>query len=102
MHAFSAHFRELWPQTYSPTMPLELSEVTCIPRSTTMEVAYKPEVIFLQLTFVRQLCDNIHLSRWLLAFFTHSQTFTPTPVSFTQMANHRIQQATRKSFHRND
>ena len=45
--------------------------------------AYKPKESPFYIAFARQLCDDTHLPGWLSAFPAHSQTFTPTPASFT-------------------
>ena len=81
---FPAHLqaRELCPQTYSLSLPLEWSQVTHIPASIKSGGAYKPEKSAFYSTFVRQLCDDTRLPGWLSAFPVHSQTFKPTQASF--------------------
>ena len=83
---FPAHLqaRELRPQTYSLSLPLEWSQVTHIPTSYSIKLggAYKPKKSAFYNTFARQLCDDIRLPGWLSAFPPHSQTFKPTQASF--------------------
>ena len=81
---FPAHLqaRELSPQTYSLSLPLEWSQVTHIPANIKSGGAYKPEKSVFYSTFARQLCDDTHLPGWLSAFPVHSQTFKPTQASF--------------------
>ena len=74
--------RELCPQTYCLSLPLEWSQVTHTPASIKSGRAYKPEKSAFYSTFARQLCDDTHLPGWLSAFPVHSQTFTPTQPSF--------------------
>ena len=74
--------RELCPQTYSLSLPLEWSQVTHTPASIKLGGAYKPEKSAFYSTFTRQLCDDTHLPGWLSAFPVHSQTFNPTQASF--------------------
>ena len=69
--------RELCPQTYSLSLPLEWSQVTHTPASIKSGGAHKPEKSAFYSTFVRQLCDDTHLPGWLSAFPVHSQTFKP-------------------------
>ena len=80
---FPAHLqaRELCPQTYSLSLPLEWSQVTHIPTSIKPGGAYKPEKSAFYSTFARQLCDDTRLPGWLPAFPAHSQTFKPTQTS---------------------
>ena len=80
MYAFSRSppARELCPQTYSLSLPLEWSQVTHIPASIKSGGAYKPEKSAFYSTFARQLCDDTRLPGWLSAFPVHSQTFKPT------------------------
>ena len=66
-----------------PVTALEWSQVTHIPASIKSGRAYKPEKSAFYSTFARQLCDDTHLPGWLSAFPAHSQTFKPTPASFT-------------------
>ena len=63
MH-FSAHLqaRELCPQTYSLSLPLEWSQATHIPTSIKLGRAYKPKKSAFYSTFARQLCDDMHPS----------------------------------------
>ena len=81
---FPAHLqgRELCPQTYSLSLPLDWSQVTHIPASIKLGGAYKPERSAFYSTFARQLCDDTRLPGWLSAFPPHSQTFKPTQASF--------------------
>ena len=81
---FPAHLqaRELCPQTYSLSLPLEWSQVTHIPASIKSGGAYNPEKSAFYSTFARQLCDDNRLPGWLSAFPPHSQTFKPTQASF--------------------
>ena len=81
---FPAHLqaRELCPQTYSLSLPLEWSQVTHIPASIKSGGAYKPEKSAFYSTFARQLCDDTRLPGGLSAFPPHSQTFKPTQASF--------------------
>ena len=81
---FPAHLqaRELCPQTYSLSLPLEWSQVTHIPTSIKPGGAYKPEKSAFYSTFARQLCVDTCLPGWLSAFPVHSQTFKPTQASF--------------------
>ena len=81
---FPAHLqaRELCPQTYSLSLPLEWSQVTHISASIKSGGAYKPEKSAFYSTFARQLCDDTRLPGWLSAFPVHSQTFKPTQASF--------------------
>ena len=81
---FPAHLqaRELCPQTYSLSLPLEWSQVTHIPVSIKSGGAYKPEKSAFYSTFARQLCDDTRLPGGLSAFPPHSQTFKPTQASF--------------------
>ena len=81
---FPTHFqaRELCPQTYSLSLPLEWNQVTHTPTSIELGGAYKPEKSAFYSTFARQLCDDTHLPGWLSAFPVHSQTFKPTQASF--------------------
>ena len=74
--------RELCPQTYSLSLPLEWSQVTHTPTSIESGGAYKPEKSAFHSTFGRQLCDDTRLPGWLSAFPVHSQTFKPTQASF--------------------
>ena len=74
--------RELCPQTYSLSLPLEWSQVTHTPASIKSGGAYKPEKSAFYSTFARQLCDDTHLPGWLSAFPVHSQTLKPTQASF--------------------
>ena len=74
--------KELWPPTYSLSLPLEWSQVTHIPASIKLGEAYKPEKSAFYSTFARQLCDDTRLPGWLSAFPVHSQTFKPTLASF--------------------
>ena len=74
--------RELCPQTYSLSLPLEWTQVTHMPASIKLGGAYKPEKSAFYSTFARQLCDDTCLSGWLSAFPVHSQTFKPTQASF--------------------
>ena len=74
--------RELCPQTYSLSLPLEWSQVTHIPASIKLGGAYKPEKSAFYSTLARQLCDDTRLPGWLSAFPPHSQTFKPTLASF--------------------
>ena len=74
--------RELCPQTYSLSLPLEWSQVTHTPASIKSCGAYKPEKSAFYSTFARQLCDDTCLPGWLSAFPVHSQTFKPTQASF--------------------
>ena len=46
--------RELWPQTYSLSLPLKWNQVTHTPAGITMGVAYKPEKLPFS-NFARQL-----------------------------------------------
>ena len=73
---FSAHLqaRELCPQTYSPSLPLEWSQVTHIPASIKSGGAYNPEKSAFYSTVAIQLCDDTRLPGWLSAFPPHSQT----------------------------
>ena len=77
---FPAHLqaRELCPQTYSLSLPLEWSQVTHIPASIKSGGAYKPRKSAFYSTIARQLCDDTRLPGWLSAFPAHSQTFKPT------------------------
>ena len=81
---FPAHLqaRELCPQTYSLSLPLEWSQVTHIPASIKSGGAYKPKNSAFYSTFARQLCDDTHHPGWLSAFPPHPQTFKPTQASF--------------------
>ena len=81
---FPAHLqaRELCPQTYSLSLPLELSQVTHTPAIIKLGGAYKPEKSAFYSTFARQLCDDTRLPGWLSAFPVHSLTFKPTQASF--------------------
>ena len=81
---FPAHLqaRELCPQTYFLSLPLEWSQVTHIPTSIKSGRAYKPKMSAFYSTLARQLCDDTRLSGWLSAFPPHSQTFKPTLASF--------------------
>ena len=74
--------RELCPQTYSLSLPLEWSQVRHTPASIQSGGAYKPEKSAFYSTFARQLCDDTCLPGWLSAFPVHSQTFKPTQASF--------------------
>ena len=74
--------RELCPQTYSLSLPLEWSQVTHTPASIKSGGAYKSEKSAFYTTFARQLCDDTRLPGWLSAFPVHSQTFKPTHASF--------------------
>ena len=74
--------RELCPQTYSLSLPLEWSQVTHTSASIKSGGAYKPEKPAFYSTFARQLCDDTRLPGWLSAFPVHSQTFKPTQASF--------------------
>ena len=74
--------RELCPQTYSLSLPLEWSQVTHTPASIKSGGAYKLEKSAFYSTFTRQLCDDACLPGWLSAFPVHSQTFKPTQGSF--------------------
>ena len=76
--------RELCPQTYSLSLPLEWSQVTHASASIKLGKAYKPKKSAFYSTFARQLCDDTHLLGWLSAFPVHSQTFKPTQASFAQ------------------
>ena len=80
---FPAHLqaRELCPQTYSLSLPLEWSQVTHIPASIKSGGTYKPEKSAFYSTFARQLCDDTRLPGGLSAFPPHSQTFKPTQAS---------------------
>ena len=75
---FSAHLqaRELCPQTYFPSLPLEWRQVTDIPASINFGVVYKPAESAFYSTFARQLCDDTYLPGWLSAFpvLTNIQT----------------------------
>ena len=56
--------------------------------------AYKPkESPFI----VTKLCDDTCLLGWLSAYPVHSQTFKPTPASFTHKTNHHNQRARNSS-----
>ena len=81
---FPAHLqaRELCPQTYSLSLPLEWSQVTHIPASIKSGGTYKPKKSAFYSTFARQLCDDARLPGWLSAFPLHPQTFKPTLASF--------------------
>ena len=72
---FPAHLqaRELCPQTYSLSLPLEWSQVTHIPASIKLGGAYKPEKSAFYSTFARQLCDDTRLPGWLSATLTNIQ-----------------------------
>ena len=59
------------------SLPLEWSQVTHIPASTTRKSAFYS-------TFARQLCDDVCLPGWYSAFPAHSQTYKSTSLSFTQ------------------
>ena len=77
--------RELCPQTYSLSLPLEWSQVTHIPASikSGWALQYKPEKSAFYSTFARQLlCDDTRLPGWLSAFPVPTQTFKPTQASF--------------------
>ena len=73
---------ELCPQTYSLSFPLEWSQVTHIPTSTTMGGIYKLERC-LSTVPLPDNCVMTNLPGWLSAFPAHSQTFKPTPARFT-------------------
>ena len=75
--------RELCPQTYSLSLPLEWSQVTHISTSIKLGKAYKPEWLAFYSTFARQLCDDTRLPGWLSVFPVHSQIFKPTQASFS-------------------
>ena len=74
--------RELCPQSYSLSLPLEWSQVTHAPASIKSGGTYKPKKSAFYSTFTRQLCDDTCLPGWLSAFPAHSQTFKPTQASF--------------------
>ena len=74
--------RELCPQTYSLSLPLEWSQVTHTPTSIKSGGAYKPEKSAFYSIFARKLCDDTLPPGWLSAFPLHSQTFKPTQASF--------------------
>ena len=65
--------RELCPQTYFLSLPLEWSQVTHISISIKLGGAYKPEKSAFHITFAGQLCDDTHLAGWLSAFRPHLQ-----------------------------
>lgn len=73
---------ELFPHTYSLSLPLELSQITDIPTSTTMDVTKKSSCYG---TFAIQLCDHTHLQALRL-----SNTLTSQQVFHTQIGNHHI------------
>ena len=96
---FPAHLqaRELCPQTYSLSLPLEWSQVTHIPASIKSGGAYKPEKSALPLP------DNCVMTpvfqEGSLPFHhTHKYSSPFRQALHTQIANHHIQQA-RKSFY---
>ena len=98
---FPAHLqaRELCPQTYSLSLPLEWSQVAHIPASIKSGGAYKPEKSAFYSTFARQLCDDTRLPGGSLPFHhTHKHSSPLRQALHTQIANHHIQQA-RKSFY---
>ena len=71
--------RELRPQTYSLSLPLECNQVGHTPTNIKSGGAYKPA---LYSTFARQLSDDTRLPGWLSACPVHSQAFKPTQASF--------------------
>ena len=85
--------REVCPQTYSLSLPLEWSQVTHFPASIRLSRAYKPEKSAFNSTFARQLCDDTHLPFQQ----THKHSSPVRQVLHTQTANNHIQRA-RKSF----
>ena len=97
---FPAHFqaRELCPQTYSLSLPLEWSQVTHIPASIKLGGAYKPES---QLSTVPWPDNCVMIPVFqdgsLPFHHTHKHSSPLWQALHTQMANHHIQRA-RKSF----
>ena len=90
--------RELCPQTYSLSLPLEWSQVTHIPASIKLCGAFKPENSAFYSTFARQLCDDTRLPGWLSAFPVHSHSSPLRQALHTQIANPHIQRARKSSF----
>ena len=93
------HARELCPQTYSLSLPLEWSQDTHIPASIKSGGAYKPE----KSAFYRPLPDNCVMTpvfqEGSLPFHhTHKHSSPLRQALHTQIANHHIQRA-RKSFY---
>ena len=98
---FPAHLqaRELCPQTYSLSLPLEWSQVTHIPASIKSGGAYKPEKSAFYSTFARQLMMTPVFQEGSLPFqYTHKHSSPLRQALHTQIANHHIQRA-RKSFY---
>ena len=97
---FPAHLqaRELCPQTYSISLPLEWSQDTHNPTSIKSGGAYTPERSAFYSTFARQLCDDTRLPGWLTAFSVHSQTFKPTQASFAHINSQPSHSMSQKIF----
>ena len=74
--------RELWPQPYSLTLPLDWSQVTHIPTSTKNRQGLQGQKVI----FLHYLCQRTvrwHLSSWMaLSLSTCSQTFKCTLAYF--------------------
>ena len=90
--------RELCPQTYSLSLPLEWSQVTHTPASIKSGGVHKPEKSAFYSTFARQLCDDTRLPGWLSAFPVHSQTFKPTQASFVHTNGQQLHSTSYKTF----
>ena len=101
---FPSHLqaRELYPQTYSLSLPLEWSQVTHIPTSIKSGGAYKPKksAFYNKYTFARQPCDDTHLPGWLYMPFqhTHKHSSPLQQALHIQIANRHIQWAGMNTF----